>query len=197
MTDNTDNYNPDEEEYDAQLEYTLNELGIPAADWQRRISASDVIYLLDQCPFLEISDAEGQPADKPRLIKARSGWKIHDLGGRLSSSPGLLMYGHPKISSSTDDTGGTEDGTGVPKAGTLINQAVITAFEMVELAFQKGWSIVKLIDGHPLMAWAAWVQALDTGMGIEGYVPSAKDLAKLKRLKAPRTEPGVSPKMSR
>ncbi|MBS0350058.1 MAG: hypothetical protein JSR33_02530 [Proteobacteria bacterium] len=185
-----------EQDYDDELDYTLSSLGIPVADWQRRVSASDVVYLLDQCPFLEIRDAQEQSPAKPKLIRARSGWKIHDLGNQLSSSPGLLLFGHPKISSSTEEDG-TEGGTGVPKAGTIINQAVITAFEMVELALQRGWSVIKLIDGHPLMAWAAWVQSLDSGIGIEGYVPSAKDFAKLQRLKAPRTESGIAPKMSR
>ncbi len=180
-----------------QVEQALQELGMSGADhWKQRISARDVVYLLDHCPFLEISDPRQQPPAQDiqplKIVTARSGWKIHDFKNMLSSSPGELLYGNPN----EEDEGGGSGGR-FPKAGTLINQAVITAFEMIEIAERHGWPGIQLVDGHPLMVWAAWVQTLDSGMEIEGYTPTAKDYAKWRRLKSARPETGVSPRPSR
>lgn len=163
------------ENLETEARQALRELGIENIDWKRRITAAEVLYLLDQCPFLQITDTalavatEIQPL---KLIEAKSGWKIHDYGNALSSSPGELLFGKQK----DDDEGGGG-------AGTIVNQAVITAFEMVELAKQHGWTGIQLVDGHPLMAWAAWMQALDSGLEIEGYTPTANDHSKRRRIK--------------
>lgn len=184
-----------------EMQQALQDLGIENVDWSRRISASDVVYLLDQCPFLQISDValpssnEIQPL---KIIQAKSRWKIHDYGNALSSSPGELLYGYFRRQTGKDEKGG-EGGIGeaAPGVGTIINQAVITAFEMVELAKQYGWSGIQLIDGHPRMAWAAWMQALDSGIELEGYTPTAQDYAKRQRIRASFSEHSASYKPSR
>jgi hypothetical protein len=188
---------------DEQVQQALQDLGMDSVDWQRRISASDVLYLLDQCPFLQIMDTGLQmTSELPplQLITAKSGWKIHDYGNAMSSSPGESIYGKPRLRRTRLDQGedkGGEGGEGGSGVGTLVNQAVITAVEMVEIAQQHGWAGVQLIDGHPLMAWAAWMQTLDSGMELEGYEPTAKDYAKLRRVKGASADRGPIPKLSR
>ena len=178
---------------DQQVQQTLQQLGM-SADWKRRISAGDVLYLLDQRPFLHITDTglslSSANLAPLTLITAQSGWKIHDYGHTLSSSPGELIYG-------TAGVGAEEDTGGEGGVGTIVNQAVITAFEMVTLAEEHGWAGIRLIDGHPLMAWAMWVQSLDSGMEIEGYTPTAQDYAKWRRVKAPRSEHEAGKKLTR
>lgn len=183
---------------DQQVQQALEEVGINYADWKRRVSAGDVLYLLDQCPFLQITNtavSSPVPLSSLTLVSARSGWKIHDYGGHaLSSSPGELLFGGRRVrgKKNEEDEGGA---IAMPGAGTLVNQAVITAFEMVELAKQHGWAGVQFVDGHPLMAWAAWMQAEDSDLGMEGYTPTARDYLKRRRIKgpAPTLERGPGP----
>lgn len=186
----------DQAAIDQQVQAALQEIGLENIDWNRNVSAGDVIFLLDQCPFLQIMDTGLQlAAELPplKIITAKSGWKIHDYGNALSSSPGELIYGKPGVRRPrADEDGGSQGGEGGSGVGTLINQAVVTAFAMIEIATQYGWAGVRLVDGHPLMAWAAWVQALEAGMEMEGYSPTAKDYAKLRRLKTAAPERGAT-----
>jgi hypothetical protein len=182
---------------DQQLQQTLRDLGMSGTDWQRRISASDMVYLLDQCPFLQITDTGVQSdTELPALqiITAQSGWKIHNYGNALSSSPGELLFGNPRLKPTRLDAKDDSGGGGDSGTGTMVNQAVITAIQMVEIAIAQGWSGVLLIDGHPLMAWAAWMKTLESDMEMEGFTPTAKDYAKLKRVKGPYAGPAPSPK---
>ncbi len=173
-----------------QMQQTLRELGIEEVDWKRHVSAGDVLYLLDQCPFLQIMDTALQLSPQLpelKLMTAKSGWKIHDYGNAISSSPGELLYGRPgkvRKRGALQD----EDQEGGSGTGTLVNQAVITAWEMVELAKERGWEGIQLIDGHPLMAWAAWMRAADSEMTLEGYTPTAQDFSKRRRIKQSATE---------
>ena len=168
-----------------QVQQALQTLGLENTDWKRHVSASDILYLLDQCPFLQIMDTAlpVSPEIKPLvLVTAKSNWKIHDYGNAISSSPGELLFGplgKPRKKWEDDEEGG-EGGSG---SGTMVNQAVITAFEMIELAKQHGWAGVQIVDGHPLMAWAAWMQAFDSEITLEGFNPTAQDFSKRRRLK--------------
>ncbi len=185
--------NPAENEFDQEILKTLSELGITHKDW-KNISAADILYLINRYPFLQIIDTSPKITDNLpplKLLTSRSGWQIHNYGHAMSSSPGLLMFGGGdfRIKSDSDDKGG-EGGGGIlnPGKGTIINQAVNTAFEMAELVQQLGWSGIKIVDGHQLMVWGLWMQAMDMGMEIEGFTPTAQDLAKRKRVKRSRTE---------
>ncbi len=185
MANESSKKNNEKLELDQEIQAALKELGIDKNALKRRITPGEVLYLLDQCPFLQIADTrlhltENLPPLK--IIQAQSGWKIHSYGNALSSSPGDLLYG------------GTE---GLGK-GTIINQAAMTAFEMVDLAREFGWDAIHLIDGHPLMAWAAWMQTLESGIELEGYTPTAQDHVKWQRIKGykPSRETLFKPKAS-
>lgn len=177
-----------------QIEQTLEQIGInPRIDWRKRINVSDVLYLLDRCPFLQMVDGGSAPqsTEKLNIITGKSGWKIHDYKDAMSSSPGLLLFGGGNFKirlPEEEDEGGEGGGIINPGKGTIINQSVVTAFEMVELAQLYGWAKIKLIDGHPLMMWAAWMQALDAGIEISGFEPSEHDYGKRRRIKRSRSE---------
>lgn len=185
------------DDFNEDIQKNLAAIGL-TVDLGRRVSASDVLYLLDQCPFLQITDTGLHTAqDLPplKIVTAKSGWKIHDYGNALSSSPGEWMFGNPRArrtridGAKKSDEGGEGGGSGV---GTLVNQAVMTVFDMIELTREHGWAGIRLVDGHPLMAWAAWMYGLDSGFEIEGYSPTAKDIAKRRRIKSVSPEFGIS-----
>jgi hypothetical protein len=183
-----------EDNLDEDIQQNLDSIGLNV-DWRRRVSAGDVLYLLDQCPFLQISDTSLQLSyDLPplKVVTAKSGWRIHDYGNALSSSPGEWMFGNPRARRTRIDgeqKGGEGGGSGV---GTVVNQAVLTVFDMIELVKAHEWAGIRLVDGHPLMAWAAWMYALDSGLEVEGYSPTAKDLARRRRIKGAAPGPGAT-----
>lgn len=172
-------------ELNQQIQETLEQLGInPNINWRERLNVSDVLFLLDRCPFLQMVDGGTAPQSTAPLniIKSKSGWNIQDYKDALSSSPGMLLFGGAE--------GGDEGGGGVinPGKGTIVNQSVVTAFEMVEIAQRYGWASIMIVDGHPLMMWAAWMQALDINIPLTGYEPSEADRVKRRRNKRSRSE---------
>lgn len=150
---------------DKLVSESIERLGLEPIDWQRHISAEDLLYLLDHCPFLKITAIDGGTPAPLKIFPSNSGWNIHYSGDIIESSPGELLFNH-----------------GLPGKGTIVNQTVVTGMEMIELAQKMGWKSIQIIDGHPLMAWAAWMEAQDLGLAIEGYVPTQKDYEKRKRV---------------
>ena len=110
--------------------------------------------------------------------------QIHNYGDAMSSSPGHLLFGGGdyRINLEEDED---DEGSGVvnPGKGTIWKQAFDTAAEMVSLAKESGWSAVNIVDGHPMMKWAAWMQAADEHLGVDGYTPTEKDLLRRERVK--------------
>lgn len=146
-------------------------------DWNRPYTAAEVQHIIDNCPFLQIvSTGDNEPFEKPEFITARSGWKIHHYGDAMSCSPGELLFG---AQAKEDDEGGS---------GTIVRQAYETAAQMIQLAQEFGWAGIRIIDGHPLMQWAAWMQASDDEYHLEGFEPTEEDQQKRERIKRPNTE---------
>ena len=167
------------------IEASLEKLNLQDIDALRSLSPEEIIYLFDHCPFLQlVSTGNAAPLDTPTLITAASGWTIHHYGDAMSSSPGSLLFagGQFRILLDDDDDDG---GSGIinPDKGTIVKQTFDTAAEMIALAQQFGWAGVKLIDGHPLMLWAAWMKASDEAYPLEGYEPTKKDRKKRERIK--------------
>ncbi len=172
----------------------LQQLRSAAADvdWENFIAITDedVQYLLDRCPFLQIINTAATEDDDftPSIIRADSGWLIHTYSNAMSSSPGHLLYrdGFSGAHADDDQVGGDEGGgaaRSAPAGGTIIKQAFDTAAQMVALAIEKyGWQAIRIVDGHPLMKWAAWVSTAGTGVDIFGYKPGDKEQEKYKRL---------------
>lgn len=66
--------------------------------------------------------------------------------------------------------------------GTIVQQVVTTAEDMIEFAVVQNWAGVRWIDGSPLMRWAVWMaaKARDVTTNIQ---PSAEELARYERVK--------------
>ncbi|MCB1826837.1 MAG: hypothetical protein KDH94_00330 [Coxiellaceae bacterium] len=168
------------EEQDIQdLENTIQEasekLNIDI-DILRAITPEEVQYLLDHCPFLQIVGPE-KKIKKPdvKLIQSDSGWDIHDYGDAMSSSPGRFIFGGGDFRISLegeDDNGGDVIN---PGKGTVVNQAWVTAGDMINLAQQKGWKFLTIVDGHAIMKRAAWIKASELGITVDGFEPSLED----------------------
>lgn len=45
---------------------------------------------------------------------------------------------------------------------------------MIELAKELGWNGVQIVDGHPDMQRAAWVEACRIGVRLDGFKPDVE-----------------------
>lgn len=153
--------------------------------WDRPPTTEELLYFYDHWPFLRITDAD-EEAERTSvsIVEAKTHWKIHNHGDMLASSVGEWMFGGgdfrvmpslPLGAEDEDDEGGEGDPVVNPRQGTIINQAVNTAREMVELAHKAGWKNIKILLGHRFMAWAAWIKASELGMQVYGYQPQDSD----------------------
>jgi hypothetical protein len=160
------------------------EKGLPISriDWNGPIKHEDVLYLLGRYPFLQIisTDPNFTADTEPKFISAHTGWTIHDYGDAMSTSLGPLLFGNYSEEDGESGSGSTELNAG---KGTVVNQAVMTAQEMIALAIQKGWPGVEIIAGTSLMQWAAWMMAEDNKLTVTGFEPTEKDKQKRERIR--------------
>lgn len=174
---------------EARDQETLEKLGLGEIDWNRPVTPEEIQYLLAHWPFLQMVSTGGTPSlDEPQFYTAKSNWVIHLYGDAMSSSPGELLIGGGdyRVLLGEAETAGELIN---PGKGTIWKQAFDTAQKMIELAQQKfQWPGVNIVDGHPVMKWAAWMKAMDDGFPFEGYQPSENDYAKRERIKRSEVE---------
>lgn len=147
-------------------------------DVLREISPEEVQYLLDHCPFLQIVGPEmALEKEAFKLIQSESGWDIHDYGDALSSSPGRFIFGGGNFRIHLDDEDEEGGGGDVinPGKGTVVNQAWVTAGEMMTIAHERGWNFITIVDGHRIMKRAAWIKATELGITVDGFEPTLED----------------------
>ncbi len=101
----------------------------------------------------------------------------------MSSSPGQLLFAGGDFRLLLEDEDGSDGGIINPGKGTLVKQAFDTAAEMIRLAQQFQWRGVEIVDGHPLMQWAAWMQTEDDAYPMTGFNPTDKGSTKRERVK--------------
>lgn len=148
-------------------------------DVLREISPEEIQYLLDRCPFLQIvgPTMEFDP-DEVRIVQSESGWDIQDYGDAISSSPGRLLFGGGNFRVSfddEDDEGGSGGEIINPGKGTVRNQTIVTASDMILMAQERGWENITIVDGHPRMKRAAWIKATECGISVDGFEPTVED----------------------
>ena len=171
-------------------------IDITNIDWSRPISHQDVQFLLNHYPFLQILSLNPKfdPNHQIQLIRSESGWTIQDYGCAHSSSPGEFLFGggywiHTgwNLPAKKEEDEGGDGGDANPiinsGKGTIVKQAFDTATEMVEIAVQKGWPGIELINGNELMKWAAWMRAEDYELKVKGFSPSEQHRQKRERVK--------------
>lgn len=156
---------------EAEWQKTLRRLGLGETD-VTNVNASDILYIAERWQFLQVVESGGskEPFDEPQLITAKSGWTIINYGDAMATSPGKFLFGggYFRISSDDDD----DEGGGIvnPKKGTIFKQAFDSAAEMIQLAKELGWDGVQIVDGHPNMQRAAWVEACRIGVRLDGFI---------------------------
>ena len=155
---------------EAEWQKTLRRLGFGEID-VTNVNPSDILYLAERWQFLQVVESGGnKPAlETPELITAKSGWTIINYGDAMATSPGKFLFGggYFRIFGDDDD----DEGGGIvnPKKGTIFKQAFDSAAEMIQLAKEFGWDGVQIVDGHPNMQRAAWVEACRIGVRLDGY----------------------------
>lgn len=170
---------------DTQWKETLQRLGIGEIDLLR-FTTQDVLYLAKRMQFLQVVESTGtkEAFDEPQLLTADSGWTIHHYGDAMCTSPGRFLYGggYFRFTDEDDDEGG---GVVNPGKGTIIKQSFDSACHMIRLAKEFGWGGVLIVDGHPDMQRAAWVEAVRIGMRLEGYEPNVEAEKRRRRIVSP------------
>ncbi len=163
---------------------------IDKIDWQRPVTQAEIEYLLSRFPFLQLLNPEADFSEEvsPTFYTAQSGWVVHDFVNALCASPGKFIFGGSgknvllKIDEDDDDEGGGDAGSILRGKGTIVNQAFVTAYEMVKIAMERGWPSIQIIDGHRIMKWAAWMACEDFNKVLLGFTPTDEDNAKRKRV---------------
>ena len=146
---------------------------------RRGYSKADLIWILDRCPFVQITDAlqKAQPLPEVDLVSsASSGWTIYNYGDAMSTSPGRLLFGGYYRDDDDEGSGG------VQAHGTVVRQRYMAARDMVALTQQCGWGGIYLVDGHPKMMRDIWIEATRQDLSVMGYEPLADDYAVLSRV---------------
>lgn len=162
---------------EAEWQKTLHRLGLDAADIAN-VRTTDILYLADNWQFLQVVEISGtrETLPTPECIIAKSGWTIINYGDAMATSPGKWIFrgGYFQWTENMDEA--DDDGSGGrgivnPKHGTIHKQAFDSAAEIIQLAQQFGWQGVQIVDGHPNMQRAAWVEACRIGVRLDGYIP--------------------------
>ncbi len=161
--------NAPEVDIEESIQAAAQKLGVDV-DLLRDVTAEEIQYLIDMCPYLQVVDTVLHYIDEPppdvQFIQAKSGWKIFDYGDAMCSSAGERILNLSDSAQSDDDEGGD---------GTIWHQGIITAAEMVEIAKARGWKGLQIIDGHRIMKRSAWIVALREGLPVVGYEPTEAD----------------------
>lgn len=164
-----------EEKQETEWEKTLSRLGLQPPD-VATVSNSDILYLLERWQFLQVVESGGKipPLDEPKILTAKSGWNIINYGDAMATSPGKWIFrgGYFQWTENEDDEG--DGGIVNPKRGTIHKQAFDSACEIIQLAQEFNWRGVQIVDGHPNMQQAAWVEACRIGVRLDGFVPDVE-----------------------
>ena len=174
----------DLEELKQQVAEFERQFSLPPSEWGRKITSEEIQYLKDHYYYLQVvASAGGQPLTSVELITAKSSdWNIIDYGDAMGSSVGEFIFSCGYFKDDTPQEGDDDGGTLVsPGKGTLINQAFLTAQEMIEMAIARGWRGAHIVAGHPLMTRSAWIAAEKGGLRVTGFEPGRKD-QRIKRL---------------
>lgn len=156
----------------------------------RPISQAEIEHLQQIHAYLVITDGSKpvyEPSGPATLVRASSGWLIHDHGNYLTASAGLYAFGyHPDVlkqKAINDPDEEDEEGGGsgrraeaidYSKTGTIVQQIADTARDMIGLVEHR-WSSVKILEGFPAMQRMAWVVANLNEYPVVDFEPDMAD----------------------
>lgn len=142
----------------------------------RPITHNEFYYLLSRHPYLEIGDSAGsapKAGRAPETKTTKTGWVVQDYGDCIVTGPGRLVFGrYVGLTEEEDEEGG--GGAGLTDQGTLQQQIIETAKELIEMA-QGRWDKASILKGFYGMKRAAWVAAGLKDYGLSGFEPTEED----------------------
>jgi hypothetical protein len=170
-----------------------------ASIFNRKITQEEYLYLLSRYPFIEVCDDENRFLDNsklPKRIVAKNGWQIFDYGNAMFASGNEflnLAHRKQKALEEGEDEGGN---------GTIVQQFTDVAFLVIQLAKERGWNAINLLNGYYPMLRMAWIAAEIAGIKVENFEPTVEDYVvynwvdKMKRhLFYPPEKPIVQPQL--
>jgi len=167
---------------ESNLKRVADQLGIEVADWARKMTPEEIQWLLDHCPFGQfVSGGGAEPLEKVIHYPApSSNWPIVDYGDAMTTSPGPYIYGggYFRVSSGESEEDEDQGGSGIvnPGKGTIVNQAFLTAQDIVAIAQKNNWASIHVVDCHRMLGRAVWIYGEKAGMIITGFEPDEKDI---------------------
>jgi len=185
----------------AQLKKLAEEGKIEALT--RPITEDEIYWVLSRWPYLELCDSrepeDVKPAKAVRVTETAVGWKVHDYGNILRTSQNEMLSikqfeilsGTPGIDEEDEEGGGLGELT---RDGTIVQQMVDVAAELIALAKERGWPAVRIMRGFYGMQRAAWVAAQMQEYKLEGFEPGPEDrvvYSWAKRLSSDRKSPSA------
>lgn len=141
--------------------------------FDREITSQEFYYLLSLYPYLEICDADYPYLDEgtvPKVINLKNGWQVFDFGSVLCASRYELFCRPIAAPLQEEGEGGKQGGD-----GTIVKQYSDAAFEMIQLAIQKGWSAAEIVSGFYPMQRIAWIAANEKNYSLKGFEPTPED----------------------
>ena len=153
-------------------------LNLPDLDIFHTITSENIEYLLNLYPYIQIISTTAvfaEPVDV-KFITIENGWTVQDYEEAMCVSIGKNLYMGGEYHSLYDNK--SEE-----KHGTVTWQAINAAIKMAEMAQEKGWPGINIIDGTPIMCFTIWQAATSLGMTVEGFTPSKEDNDKAQRIK--------------
>jgi len=158
----------------------------------RAVTYEEFYYLLGRYPALVVRNVEAEDFPhhrKPQIIKSRSHWDILDFGNWIATSPGRLLWGayseytekgeRPVAEATGRYEPETSNNTGAQRVikgtGTLVQQYVDSAYDVMALAVEKDWPAAQIIHGFYGMIRAAWIAAEGLRFRLEGFTPTVND----------------------
>jgi len=126
--------------------------------FDRELLEAEKQYLLSRYPFLWIGNMDTDITQPARLINvthAKNHWPIFDFGHTLLSGCSEIMALLLQHQAQQQDDDAGEGGNG--GFGTVVQQFTDVAFELIQLAFERGWTGVEILDGYYSMSRMAWI----------------------------------------
>lgn len=129
--------------------------------FERELLEAEKQYIRSRYPYVMIANMATNKTEPSSLIartQARNYWPILDFGDSIVSGCSeimalLLQQQGLKADGKDDDEGGSRRGG----FGTIVQQFTDVAFDIVQMAVDRHWEGINIIDGYYSMSRMTWI----------------------------------------
>lgn len=128
--------------------------------FDRELLEAEKQYIRSRYPFVIIANMAASNATTSTLIartQAKNYWPILDFGDSIVSGCSEIMALLLQHQGLKADKGDDEGGSGRGGFGTIVQQFTDVAFDIVQMAVDRNWEGINIIDGYYSMARMAWI----------------------------------------